>query len=104
MIKELVEEKRIEVVEKGGLKLVGNPRSDGDEAIKEKTKNARGIVVNPDNKCVFEVIPTTYRPTSRQRCKTPIMLNHKNRKTHYLPKSKNGEYVMDEYLNDKWDR
>ena len=104
MIEELVKENRIEVVEKGGLKLVGNPRSDGDEAIKEKTKNARGIVVNPDNKCVFEVIPTTYRPTSRQRCKTHIMLNHKNRKTHYLPKSKNGEYVMDECLNDKWDR
>lgn len=103
MIEELIEEKRIEVVEKGGLKLIGNPRSDGDEAIKEKTRNARGIVVNPDNKCVFEVVPTTYRPTSRQRCKTHIMLNNKNRKTHYLSQSKNGTYVMDECLYDIWD-
>lgn len=88
LLKDMIEEGRIEEVAINQLHYIGNPRIDGEEEMNHRCKPFHTIVIDPRTHSVYAASPKIYRTIKRKGSGVRnIILNHQNRLTNYYKKS-----------------
>lgn len=88
LLRELIDEGRLEKVERCQLVYIGNYRIDGVEEVERRCKCIHTIVEDKRTGSVYAASPNVYRTTGRgYGGARNIILNHEGRRTDYYKKS-----------------